>query len=334
MQIHYFQRYHSKENVDTANTMLLLSRLYSFSPNKFHAFLNAYILPEDSNSELTFVLQEKSKDSVPDAVISQKSFKVVVETKLHGQFNEKQLINHLESFEENIDCKVLLTLDPKPMDKKIKDSFEVSLAEYNRGLRRPIIHCNQTFESLIEGIKEIIDERDYEFIDVLNDYEKYCFSQKLIPDEWKWMRAIVAGTTFEINKELDLYYDDTSRGFSGHEYIGLYTRKSVRAIGKIKAVIVAELTNDGLSYHVEKGKITDEHKDKIDLAIADAKKYGYDLSNTRYFFIEKFYETDFKKSTPNPIQRAKFMDLTKILNMKKLPETIEIAEILSNKTWE
>lgn len=35
MRIHYFQRYHQKENVATANTMLLLSRLYSYSPNKF-----------------------------------------------------------------------------------------------------------------------------------------------------------------------------------------------------------------------------------------------------------------------------------------------------------
>ena len=35
MKVHYFQRYHSKENVATANTMLLLSRLYSYSPEKF-----------------------------------------------------------------------------------------------------------------------------------------------------------------------------------------------------------------------------------------------------------------------------------------------------------
>ena len=27
MQIHYFQRYHSKENVDTSNTMLMLSMM-------------------------------------------------------------------------------------------------------------------------------------------------------------------------------------------------------------------------------------------------------------------------------------------------------------------
>ena len=31
MQIHYFQRYHSKENVDTSNTMLMLSRLYTYN---------------------------------------------------------------------------------------------------------------------------------------------------------------------------------------------------------------------------------------------------------------------------------------------------------------
>ena len=30
MKIHYFQRYHEKENVATANTMLLLSRLYQY----------------------------------------------------------------------------------------------------------------------------------------------------------------------------------------------------------------------------------------------------------------------------------------------------------------
>lgn len=38
MKIHYFQRCHGKENAATANTMLLLSRLYSYSPDKFYIF--------------------------------------------------------------------------------------------------------------------------------------------------------------------------------------------------------------------------------------------------------------------------------------------------------
>lgn len=51
MQIHYFQRYHSKE-----------------------------ILGEDESPEITFDLQVAGDENVPDAVISQKSFKIVVET--------------------------------------------------------------------------------------------------------------------------------------------------------------------------------------------------------------------------------------------------------------
>lgn len=39
MKIHYFQRYHKGEDVATANTMLLLSRLYAYSSNKFFQFL-------------------------------------------------------------------------------------------------------------------------------------------------------------------------------------------------------------------------------------------------------------------------------------------------------
>ncbi len=56
MQIHYFQRYHSKENVDTSNTMLMLSRLYNYNADKFFAMLNALILEQDETPEITFDL--------------------------------------------------------------------------------------------------------------------------------------------------------------------------------------------------------------------------------------------------------------------------------------
>lgn len=38
MEIHYFQRYHGKENMHTANAMLLLSRLYKYSADEFLPF--------------------------------------------------------------------------------------------------------------------------------------------------------------------------------------------------------------------------------------------------------------------------------------------------------
>ena len=94
MQIHYFQRYHSKENVDTSNTMLMLSRLYNYNADKFFSMINSLILGEDESPEITFDLQVAGDDSVPDAVISQKSFKIVVETKLYNQFDKRHHLFH------------------------------------------------------------------------------------------------------------------------------------------------------------------------------------------------------------------------------------------------
>ena len=59
--------------------------------------------------------------------------------------------------------------------------------------------------------------------------------KNLIPDDGNWMRAIVAGKqSLEDNLKYDFYYDQASRGYSGHGYIGLYKGKSIRAIGKLK----------------------------------------------------------------------------------------------------
>ena len=52
----------------------------------------------------------------------------------------------------------------------------------------------------------------------------------------------------------DFYYDQASRGYSGHGYIGLYKGKSIRAIGKLKKTVVAELVNGEVSYINESGE--------------------------------------------------------------------------------
>ena len=57
MKIHYFQRYHSKENVATANTMLLLSRLHSYSTDKFFKLLKSEFMLDRCETEVVFELQ-------------------------------------------------------------------------------------------------------------------------------------------------------------------------------------------------------------------------------------------------------------------------------------
>ena len=120
MKIHYFQRYHQKENVATANTMLLLSRLYAYSPAKFFRLLKENFFSESFEPELTFRLQEKGENSVLDAAIMQESFKIAVETKLSDWFYAQQLENHLQAF-GNQTYRVLMTIcllytSPSPRD--------------------------------------------------------------------------------------------------------------------------------------------------------------------------------------------------------------------------
>ena len=186
MKIHYFQRYHEKENVATANTMLLLSRLYAYSSDKFFRFLKSEYFSDSFNPEIVFTLQEKSVDSIPDATITQESFKIVVETKMTDWFYDDQLLRHLNSFNDE-KYKVMITLAPVLMESGKKAAFEEKLKQYNVSQRYPVTHINTTFEELANAVRMVLDDRDYDMQDVLADYLNYCYTDGLIPvsDAWK-----------------------------------------------------------------------------------------------------------------------------------------------------
>jgi hypothetical protein len=335
MKIHYFQRYHKGEDVATANTMLLLSRLYSYSSNKFFQFLKEqYFGDVRFEPELAFVLQDKSEESVPDATITQPSFRLVIETKLTDWFYEDQLIRHLSKF-KNEEYKVLITLSSELMDGNKKKVIDAAIEKYNTDHHTHIIHVNTTFELLAQGIQDVLTDRDYEMQDVLDDYMEYCHSDKLIviSDGWKKMRMQLAGTTLDFNIAENVYYDNIDRGFSAHDYLSLYKQKSIRAVGKISAIITAVLKDGKLEYKAERGELTEERKCIIEKAIEDGKRYEYVLDATRYFFVEKFYETDFQKVTPRAPMGSRMFDLLEVLDVDKLPDTETIAALLKQKTW-
>lgn len=284
MKIHYFQRYHQGKDVATENTVLLLSRLYQYSPDKFYLFLQSICAQNavwDFNPGLSFNLQENAPKSRLDAVIVQQSFKIAVETKLSDWFYEDQIQRHLDVFGEER-YKVLMTLAPVYMSSDKMETVDRAIAAHQeeKGYELPIIHVNITFAEIAEAYHDVLDERDYEMQDILEDYLDYCYHDDLIvgANSWKFMRMQLAGATLDFNVNEGVYYDGVHRGFRPHDYLGLYKNKSVRAVGKIAAVIVADASDpDNVKYTVEKGSLTAERKDKIALAIKDAKRYGYDL---------------------------------------------------------
>ena len=151
-----------------------------------------------------------------------------------------------------------------------------------------------------------------------------------------YMKMYGAGTTFQFNKKANVYYDTLAHSPQNYPYIGLYTDKAVRAIGKVNAVIVTEFADNVLLYRAEQGEITDERKQTILEAIEDGKKYGYNLLRCphKYFLVEQFFQTEYKKTSYGGARFVKVFDLNKLLGIDELPSTEEIANILAEKTWE
>jgi hypothetical protein len=287
--------------------------------------------------EIQMTLQEKDAKSIPDATITQDSFKVVIETKLSDWFYKDQLQRHLDAF-NNEQTKVLMTLAPEELPPDKIDIIQNTVEQYNKEHSTKVWYIHRTFRKLIDSLTAIIDDRDYEMQDVLDDYKEFCSEEGLLPSR-AVMRMQLSGTTFDFNLKTGVYYDIAEHGFRAHQYLGLYKNKSVRAIGKICARIRAVKENGIIRYEEDGlGKVTEERKKIIQEAMKDSEQYGYNIQNRehRYFFVEKFYETDYQKTSPGGCMGSRIFDLEHILALgpkEPIPDTEEIAERLKHLTW-
>ncbi len=334
MNVHFFQRYHPKENVATANTMLLLQRLYFYSPNKFCTFIKTLTNDNDFEFGLLIGMQEYNGKSVPDAVISQKSFKIVIETKIKDWFNEKQLENHLESF-NNEEIKILVSIASEHMALEKVDKFETLLKQKSPGVR----HINTTFAELADTIASTLDEnKDSTFFEILSDYREYCYADDLIPTAKKADNMIVSVSKFsmEFNVKNGVYYISSANRLKKEcDYIGLYGDKTIKYIAKIDALVEAMFVDGKVRYR-EEYNLTAEQEEKIFRAIQYALTRNSDVTKEylSFYLVDKFYATDFKKEN-GWIQRSVYLDLRKALgNPKRMPPiNEELAKKLSGMTW-
>ena len=94
---------------------------------------------------------------------------------------------------------------------------------------------------MANAIRDVIDDRDYEMQDVLEDYLNYCYKDCLIPvsDSWKYLRMQLAGTTMDFNISNNIYYDKAERGFR-LMIISAYISKKVYVLSG-KYVLVSQL---------------------------------------------------------------------------------------------
>lgn len=334
--IHYFQRYHQRENVITNNTLLLFSRLYNESPHKFKLFLNELTNEFDINVGVNFNQQEKGEGSVPDGSIFQSSFKIAIETKLSEKFSINQLSNHLNSFKSE-SSKILLALSPKKIKDDIQSDFKDTIVKYNIENNTNINFISTTFKEVVFKFREIINDYDIELNSIIDDYENFCLGVNMIRNDEYRMLTVACGATLADNFKNKCYYDPIDRGYSHCTHLGIYNQKRVKGIGKITNIISANLkdNNELEIINTTNGIATKEQVDNITNMIIDAKNnLGWNITNNHKFFcVSDFTETEYYKESKGGLFGKKYFDLKWVLGKEKFKDINEIATLLRNKKW-
>lgn len=337
-KVHYFQRYSQRENIATNNTLLLLSRLYAHEPSYLEAFLNDLVETGTLEVGPTFIQQATHEGaSVPDAVIAQKSFKLVVEAKHHTQPAVEQLGEHLKSFGDE-ETQVIMLLTRAEQTETFKERLGAEVKSFNLSRSKGVVDICTTFEKLIGSFGDTLADHDYEMRELLEDYEAFCFEENLLPREDRWMRAVPCGKTLEDNLALGLYYQPVGRASREHRYLGVYKNKKVQGIGEIDNVVVADLSEDGLEIHDRSDRekpVSQQQRERIEKAIHNAREqHGYNIATGhKFFLVDEFHRTDFRKTSSGGLMAQRYFDLSNMLETSRLPAVQEIANILREKTW-
>ena len=335
--INPFQIYSKGENTITNNILLLLSNLYRINPKIYELFINS-VLPENINYEVipVFTQQKSQKEGgIIDGYIQTKATKIIIETKIAGLDNTKKLINYCKN-ENPSETNILIHISDSTFDETTIKSINQKIRIYNFNF------VSITFSELISSLQEIADEYPFneELYRLSKDFYYYCTSMNLIKNI---LRIVPCNKSFELNKKYRLYFQPESRGYSNHQFTGLYTAKEVKYIGKVNKVFLAELTEEG-KLTTEKisgeGEITTEEENRIISTIKEFPEiYGYgDISKGHIFFLfddNDFCPTKFKKTSKYGLLGSRLFDLKAYLeieNVEKL-STLQIAEKLNDITW-
>jgi len=326
-RIHYFQRYSSVENTVTNNTLQLLARIYAYSPTKASILLSE-LTGEPVEIGIEINQQERGEESVPDGSVIQRSFKILVESKVDAGHDADQLLRHAGIFSDE-DQKILLLLTKRHIGKDEED-VKRKICENEPD----IIFKNITYEEVCKVALSLFQEYEYEMRELTGDYEEYCNDVGLFDQSRYLMRIVPCGQSLEINKKHGVYFHPSDRDYTRHQYVGIYKDKMVQAIWEIDSVFdVLYSADEGLHKTLIQGRDTTDYDEKIKAIIVDAREQcGYEIASGHRFFCGQPVTTSYRKISSYGIQGARFVNLREVVG--EFDGVNDIAQKLSNKEWE
>lgn len=325
-RIHYFQRYSSVENTVTNNTLQLLARIYAYSPTKASLLLTE-LTGESIEIGIEINQQERGEESIPDGAVIQRSFKILLESKVDSPHDIDQLLRHTDSFSGE-DQKILLLLTKRNIEDDEKD-FREKIERKKSG----IIFKNITYEAICKAALALFQEYEYEMRELTEDYEEYCNDIGLFDQSDYLMRIVPCGQSLEINKKYGIYFHPSDRGYTRHQYVGIYKDKAVQAVCEVDSVFDVYFDGEKLQKTLIQGRDTSEYDDRIRGIIAEAwEQCGYEIASGHRFFCGRSVLTDYRKTSAGGIQGARFINLREVIG--EFDGVADVAQKLSEKEWE
>jgi hypothetical protein len=327
-KIHYFQRYSSVENTVTNNTLQLIARIYEYSPIQASKLLNEIT---GANVEIGIAIQQQTrhKDSVPDGLITQQGFKILIEAKVDAAIDTDQLVRHARSF-SNESVKILLLLTKQSISKTLIQETKRAICKVDD----TVLFCNVTYQRICRSVQGLFKEYEHEIVSLVEDYVEYCNDSHLYDQSSYLMRVLPCSDTYVLNKEYGIYFQPSDRNCTDHAFVGIYANKSVQSIWQIESVYDVAWNGTSLKKNFVSGVDSGSKYDQKIIAIIEAARNecGYKVSDGCRFYCGEPFETDFKKTSPGGIQGARFFNLKDVIG--DFSDAEEAANLLSFKTWE
>ena len=292
-----------------------------------------------------FEQQVKNSKSVPDALIVQKPFQLLFETKLALNFDENQLTEHLNHFIESHSANdLLLSLAPTIPDSNFIERVAGEVSRFNSTEDRRVRFLGITFAQLLKAVKNQISDRDYDMADLASEFEEYCRDEGLLPRYRHSMRAVLSGKSLDFNFRHNVYFHTRDRGFSYHGFVGLYAKKAIRGIGRLMAVVDADLDQESGRLTINEVRVpypgasdfdVDQNvRQRIIGVVNDAPERWHAHHGHYFFVVDEFVKTDFNKTTPRGIQGPRFFDLADCIDdYCEDDTTADLAEKLKEASW-
>lgn len=339
-----FPRFKSAENFATNNTLLLLNRIYKLDPKFFESLLNRLMDSDDIAIGPTFAQQRSSKTNravgIPDGILAQSSFKLVVETKLTDRsfWGKEEYSSHFQ----NERTRILFTISRNGMAELRKKEVMQTLKKYDEETKSTgtTAHKDQTFRGLISEIRLTITgtrtRYKVELEDLVDDFESFAFEEGLLSDEHLRMHVFAINNSEEDNKKYVLYYNYAHLNESPHRFVGLYRNKAIKYIAETKVIVIPVKKSDStFSYTFLKGEqFWNEQRKRQLHEFLDHEGLGDD-GKLKFHLFDKLYSTDFIKESNGGIMGPRHFYLTQ--HIERFPDEFDaawLAEKLNGKSWQ